>query len=222
MWWGSRLLVGVCLAGCPGPTDPVQPDGNPPVDTGDGPAPGASKLTIAWATTPMSPGTTAGGNQLEDVRFRMENLKAVVDVDPNAPNTTKDEYSLHWDSDDMPESITFDNAPAGRYTSIVLQLDDGNDEKAIDIRGEDDDGDTFKIDESASLSISISCNTMLEPGSEKTLVIDIDLAAALDPIPFDTLPADDGVDHHLEDDDNPVEMEEFRTRLQQAFTVREN
>ena len=219
MCWGSLLLVGACLVGC-GPTDPARPDGGPPDDSGDGPDPGAAKLTIDWATTPSTPGTTAGGNQITDAKFRMENLKAVVDVDPNNPNTTKDEYQLEWDSDSSPESVTFENAPAGRYTSIVLQLDDGSDEKSFDIRGNNNNGDTFKIDDSASLSISISCNVMLEPGSEKTLVIDIDLAAAIDPIDFDVVPSGDGVDHHLDQDD-PTQMVQFRTRLQQAFHVRE-
>jgi hypothetical protein len=220
MWWGSLLLVGACLVGC-GPTDPAQTDGGPSDDGRDGPEPGTAELTIEWATTPSTPGTTAAGNQIDDVKIRMENLKAIVDVDPNNPNTTKAEYQLEWDSDSGPEAIRFENAPAGRYTSIVLQLADGNEEKSFDIRGNDNDGDSFKIDDDASLSIVIDCDATLAPGSEMTLVIDIDLQAAIDPVVFDTLPADDGVDHHLDDEEDPTQMAAFRNRLQLAFQVRE-
>jgi hypothetical protein len=212
MRWGLLLLVG-----CSGPTDAVAPDGAPTPDgsSADGPTPG-SRLTIAWSTTPASPGITTAGNRLDDVRFRMESLKAIVDLDPNDPSTSVAAYKLHWDGATTPASITFDNAPAGRYTSIVLQLDDGDNEKAFDIRGEAD-GETFKIDDSSSLSISMSCDAVLEYGSALTLQIDIDLGTAIDPIEFDGVSSGDGVDHHLGGE--PQAMEQFRSRLQQAFRV---
>lgn len=217
------LVVGTCIAGCPGPTDPITPDGQVSSDGDvekDAPE-GDSKLTIAWASAPVVPGTTPGGNRIDEIKFRMENLKATVDVDPTDPNTTKDEYKLHWDSDTAPEAIEFGNAPAGRYTSIVLQLDEGDNEDAFEIRGQAPDGDSFKLDDNASLSISMNCNITLAAGEEKTVVIDIDVNAAVDALDINALGSGDGVDHHL-DADNSEEMAAFRAALQQAFSVRAN
>lgn len=217
----AALLL-VLLVGCPGPTDPPISDGSLPGDASlsDTHNPGAARLTIAWAIKPAVDVTTAAGNELDDVKFRMENLKATVDVDPEDPNTTKDEYELHWDSDDEPESITFENATPGRYTSITLELAEGDGEASLDIRGDDDDNDTFKIDDSASHGVVMSFDAMLEPGAEMTLTIEIDLEALIDPIDFDSLPADDGVDHHLDIDEDMAQMLAFRGRIPLIFSVR--
>lgn len=219
MWRACGLVV---LVGCSGADAPGVPDGAPmPDGPGDARNTGNSTLRLAWATTPASPGGTPGGNQLVDLRFRMESLRAIVDVDPNDPNTTRESYKLHWDGSSAPEAIEFDDAPAGRYTSIIFQLDDGDGEKAFDLRGETTDGDTFKIDDSASLSISASCDAVLAPGGELTLTIEIELGAAIDPIAFDELASGDGVDHHLHAGADPVVMAGFRARLRQAFHVRD-
>ena len=115
----------------------------------------------------------------------------------------------------------FENAPIGRYTSIVLKLDDGDNEKAFDLRGTSNDNESFKFDDSKSLSIAINCDVMLAPGQEKTIVIDIDLQTAVDAIDIDDLDSGDGVDHHLDADDEPEAMEQFRNALKSAFSVRE-
>lgn len=218
---GLLLIVGACLAGCPGPTDPATPDGNPGGDGNQDGQVGDSKLRIEWATNPLVPGgLTALGHRLDDVRFRMENLKATVDVDPNDPNTTLAEVKLHWDDDNEPEAITFSDAPAGRYTSIVLKLDEGDGEEAFEIRGQTSSNESFRFDDRASLPISMACNVVLAPGETKTLVVDIDLSAAVGVVDIDALGAGFGVDHHLEADDEPVVMAQFRTALQAAFSVR--
>jgi len=210
----------VALAGCPGPEDPATPDGAMQPDSSVD-APDTTRLTIAWATVPVVPGTTAAGHRLDDVQLRMENLKATVDVDPTDPNTTQDEVKLQWTAEDAPESITFAKAPAGRYTSIVLKLDEGDGEEAFEIRGRANDNDSFRFEDTASVSISMSCNVMLAPGEHKTLTIEIDLQTAVDAINIEALGAGEGFDHNLEADDEPVAMATFRAALQQAFSVRE-
>lgn len=221
----SVLLVVAALGvgGCPAPTDPITPDGGPPSDgTNDDAPPNASRLIISWATSPMVPGVTTGGNTVTDVKFRMENFKATVDVDPTDPNTTKEEYKLHWDDDDTPASITFENAPAGTYTSVVLQLDEGDDEEAFEITGTAANSESYKLDDRASMSISMNCNVTLAAGEERTLVVDINLQPAIDTLDIQTLNSGDGFAHHLDANDDPEAMATFRTALQQAFSIRTN
>lgn len=215
------LVVGACIAGCSGSDQPATPDGSIGEDSGpivDGPQPGAARLIVAWATGPAVPGDTTGGHHYDDVKFRMENFKATVDIDPTDPNTTQPEYKLHWDDNDTPTSITFDNAPPGRVTSIVLQLDEGDGEEAFELKGTTSDDDSFLIEDNSSLSISMTCNVMLEANATKTVTIDIDLATAIDAVDFDGLDSGGGADKHLDGDE--AAMATFRTALQSAFTVR--
>lgn len=220
-----RLALIVLLAGCPagsgdddGPADaPSAKDG--PV--GSDSAPGAARLTIAWATTPVVPGPTPMLHRIDDVRLRMENFKAFVDVDPNDPNTTQAELELHWSASEGPAPMTFTNATPGQYNSIVLKLDEGNGQDAFRITGESNDNDSFRFDDKTSVPVQINCNFALAPGEDKTVTIDIDLATAVDLIDIEELESGGGVDHHLEDDDESEAMMQFRTALQSAFSVRE-
>jgi len=217
---GFLVIAAVCLAGCPG-QDPATPDSGMNLDSNqlDG-NPGDSKLRLEWATNPVIPGTTPLGHRLDDVRFRMEKLKATVDVDPNDPNTTREELKLRWTSEDEPETLTFSDAPAGRYTSIVLKLDEGDNEASFEFRGVTNTGDTFELEDKATISISMTCNFVLLPGEDKTLIVDIDLAPAVDAVDIDGLEPGEGLDHHL-DDDNVAVLAQLRTAMQAAFSVRE-
>src|SRR5262249_23112818 len=127
-------FVLTCLAGCPGSSsgDDDVADANPNPDT---PQMGAATLRIVWATDKAVPGDIGSNNQLDDVKFRMENLEANVAVSPNDPRTTLDEVKLHWDSDGSPDEVVFTNAPAGLYTSLVLKLDSEFLSHAIEIHG---------------------------------------------------------------------------------------
>jgi hypothetical protein len=218
---GFLVIAAVCLAGCPNPQDPSTPDSNVNLDsTNEDGNSSDSKLRIEWETNPVIPGTTPLGHRLDDVRFRMEKLKATVDVDPNDPNITREELKLRWTSEEGPEPLTFSDAPAGRYTSIVLKLDEGDNEDSFEFRGVTNTGDTFELEDKATISISMTCNFVLLPGETKTLVVDIDLAPAVDAIDLEQLEAGEGVDHHL-DDDNVAVLTQLRTAMQAAFSVRE-
>lgn len=217
---GILLITAACLAGCPG-QDPATADSGIGEDSNqqDGNQ-SDSKLRIEWTTNPVIPGTTPLGHRLDDVRFRMEKLKATVDVDPNDPNTTREELKLRWTSEDEPEPLTFSDAPAGRYTSIVLKLDEGDNEASFEFRGVTNTGDTFELEDKATISISMMCNFVLLPGETKTLIVDIDLAPAVDAVDIEQLEPGDDVDHHLDDDDTAV-LAQLRTAMQAAFSVRE-
>lgn len=222
---GLMLIVGACIAGCPASESPVAPDSSQPVLDGapilDSPPGGTARLTIAWATTPVVPaGVTPMGHRIDEARFRMENLKATVDVDPTDPNTTQAEVKLAWDDKEAPAPVTFATAPAGRYTSVVLQLDEGDGQNAFELRGESNDNDSFKFDDKASMSIFMTADLVLAPGDDKTLVIDIDLATAVDAIDIEELDGGNGVQHHLDADDEPEAMALFRGSLQGAFSCR--
>ncbi len=215
------LIIGVCLTGCPG-QDPANPDSGIDSDSSsqlDGSS-GEAKLRLEWSTTPVIPGLTTLGHRLDEVRFRMENLKATVDVDPNDPNTTRDEVKLRWIDEESPEVLTLDDVPAGRYTSIVMKLDEGDGEDSFEIRGLSNESDTFKFEDTASLSISMGCNIVLSPGETKTLIVDIDLQTVVDAVDIESLGSNDGVDHYLDDDDVPA-VTQLRSTLQAAFSVRE-
>ncbi len=218
---GLVLITAACLAGCPGPQDPTT-DANPDLDSSHDGSGRDSKLRIEWETTPEIPGTTVSGHLLDDVRFRMENLKATVDVDPNDPNTTRDEVKLHWTSEEAPEALTFSDAPAGRYTQILLKLDEGDGEDSYEIRGVSNQGDSFRLEDNATISIAMTCNFILLPGETKTVTVHIDLQPGIDAVDIEALEAGDGVDHHLDADDNPAVAAQLRTALQSAFSVREN
>lgn len=217
---GFLLIATACLAGCPSPQDPTSPDSATldglPNDDGNS---SNSKLRIEWATSPVIPGTTTAGHQLDDVRFRMENLKAAVDVDPNDPNTTRAEIKLHWDGEKAPEALTFSDAPAGRYTQILLKLAEGDNEDSYKIRGVSNQGGSFQLEDTATISISMACNFVLLPGETKTVTVHIDLEAGIDAVDIEALEPGDGVDHHLDPDDNPAVATQLRAALQAAFSV---
>lgn len=219
---GLLLITAACLAGCPGPQDPSAPDADPGLDSNqDDGSSSDSKLRIEWATTPEIPGTTTSGHRLDDVRFRMENLKATVDVDPNDPNTTRDEVKLHWNAEEAPEALTFSDAPAGRYTQIVLKLDEGDGEDSFEFRGVSNQGDSFRLGDTATISIAMTCNFVILPGETKTVTVNIDVQDAVDTVDIEALESGEGVDHHLDADDNPAVAAQLRTALQAAFSVRE-
>lgn len=213
------ILVGaaLCLAACPG-QDPTSPDSTTTLDSNqDGN--GASQLRLEWTTNPAIQKTTPSGHRLDDIRFRMENVTAKVDVDPFDPNLTREELKLHWTSEAEPEALVFSDPPAGRYTSIVLKLDEGEGEDAFELRGVTNAGDTFELEDKATVPISMTCDFVLLPRESKTLIVTIDLSPAIDAVDIEQLEPGEGVDHHLDDDDVVV-LTQLRTALQSAFSVR--
>jgi hypothetical protein len=218
MRWVSLVFVVACLVGCPGPTQ-TNPDGTPGDDT-DAPPVGAATLRIAWTTDVAVPSDIGGptDNTLDDVRFRMENLHATLIIDPDNPVTTKDDYKLHWDSGNAPEDIVFTGAPPGHYSSVVLQLDDGDAQHAFEIKGTylDTDGrHGWEIESDAGLPISMDTSLDLAPDSDVTMTIEIGVGAAANTVDF----IDD--DDITDSSDDADLMDPFRMQLSQgAFRVK--
>lgn len=211
MRWVSLVFVVACLAGCPNPSgDDDISDANPNPDSPSG----SATLRIAWETDKPVPGDIGNSNRLDDVKFRMENLEAVVAVSPNDPRTTRDEYTLHWDADGSPDEVVFPNAPAGLYTSVVLKLDSEIFTHAIEIHGHYDILNTnqgFEVESDNTLSISMETNFTLKPGTDNTLTIQIKVADAINELDYSQ---DDSVG------DGDAGMTTFRNKLQQAFSVK--
>jgi hypothetical protein len=214
-------LVVVCIAGCPAPTNT---DTDAPVIDNDGPPPGAARLTIAWITDlgPSFPTEAIANLDVEDVRFRMENLHAEVNISPGDPRTTEDEVQLHWDDSNTPGTVVFGDAPAGVYANVVLKLDEGDQENAFEIEGKVEIGGSdvdFQIDDIDSLSVSMPIGPTaldLSPGAEATLLIEIEVRDAIAAVDYDVLP-DDGGRRLLQKGD--PQMAAFRNALRFSATV---
>jgi hypothetical protein len=184
-------IVGLCLAGCPG-TDPAAPDGSPQGDSG---------LMLIWKSTPSIPGMVTGDVTIDRVVLRLRSLRAIGDA-AGEGKTTRNQVELRWSKDEAPAKLVFDQAPAGKYSSIDVSV--GGD-------GDDDDGESYEIagtaragnggiapyqiqdDAEISISVKLPGSTELAAGGTLAITLVLSSKELVGGIDFSKIPLDDGV-----------------------------
>jgi hypothetical protein len=215
------LAASFLLAACPGSgggdDDGLQPDGPPD----DGPPVGTGGLVLRIATDRAIPAEIGGDLRISDIRLGGMSIRAIGDAaSAGDPRTTTADVELHWDNDDAPDAISFDQAPSGRYSTIKIDVAKINDNGALEIEGAvkiDGDFEPFEVEsDDADFVVMIGIGEVLEPGATKTIQLDMEVDGILDGINFQNItPDNEGV--RVIDDGTPAELGMVIAALTTAF-----
>jgi hypothetical protein len=186
-------------------------------------APGADAasggLTVRFATRQHVPGDIGNGLTIGTATLQFATLALVGDSGAGDPNTTQVNFAETWDTGEMPEEISFPDAPAGLYSKVGFEIDGFVVNDSIDIEGMVQvSGNTkaFEIHDRGLTPVSLDCHATLQPGGMTGLVIELDLANALGAIDFTQVPDLGGTlvvapfDHQLQG---------FREKLSESFRL---
>jgi hypothetical protein len=205
----STLLLLLILAAC-GPGE-IQPDGGGDDDV-DG---GMGGLEFRWTATGL--GESIEGAVIDEVRLYLRDIRAVGDAAGDL--TYEGMRELQLDGEAVPV-IAFREAPPGRYSAFEFRLAGSiGDDEAWEMRGTVTVDETYEleIDDDVSSSVSLPLDLDLAPGTTEVLVVDLDLAAVLEPVDWGAIEPDEG-ERITIDDDSP-ELPGLRSRLVAAFSI---
>ena len=182
---------------------------------------GASAMTVEWSTKPDSwPGAIQDGITVDSARFAFDSLRVIGDAGPGDLRTTARMFEVRWEKDrDPPAALVFDDAPAGLYSQIALQIDGHLIDNSYEIRGTiqiDGNDVEYRIEDDGVLPIMINIDKMKSPAAAIELTVDIDFVHAIDSVDFSKMTYDSG---HLELDSGAPEMIDFRKKLAESFSA---
>jgi hypothetical protein len=211
----SALLVGLACA-CSG-SAAVTPDATQgSADGGSG-----AGLYVHWWTDPYIPGSVGTNTSVTSATFRLTSLRVIGDADPGDSRTTWSDFTIHWDADGRPHTISFPQAPTGLYSKVSLAIDGQIIDSSYEIIGTTEVGGVtkpFKIHDLNSLDISLDTSETVSPGAAVDLTVHIDFSNALANVDFTALSVDDG---YLDLDTLDAQMPAFRQQLTQSFHVQD-
>ena len=211
----SALLVGLACA-CHG-SAPSTPDATQ--GSGDG-GPGAG-LYVHWWTDPYIPGSVGNDATVSSATFRLTSLRVIGDADPGDSRTTWSDFTVHWDSDSRPHTISFPDAPTGLYSKVALAIDGQLVEPSYEIFGTANLSGTvkpFRIHDLGALDIALDTSQTISPGTAVDITVHIDFSSALGSVNWSALPTDDG---YLDLDTLDPQMPTFRQQLTQSFHIQD-
>lgn len=218
-WIGTLVVLAACHDG-----------GSAMVDGPAGP-PDTSAATpgvfVSWNAQPGVPGAiTVGAAQIMITTAELGvGLFELVSPQGDVQSTR---FELTWEDGGMPAQTVFRDAPPGEYQLAKLKLDGSS--HAVKLRGTWTLGavtKTFKIEtKNPFLTKQMAFSRTLEAGGQLPLGVQFDLTPALSVVDFASLPVRHGPggggdDDQGEDedddlqlqDDNPLQMQKFRTAL---------
>lgn len=183
-----------------------------------------SAMTVRWSTQPGSwPGVIQDGVTVDSARFAFDSLRVIGDAGPGDLRTTARTLELRWEMDrDPPTAIVFNDAPAGRYSQVALQLDGQLVNNSYEIRGTvqvNGNDIEYRIEDDGALAITMSIDKMKSPAAAIQLTVDVDFVHAINSVDFSKLPNDGG---HLQLDSSDPLMIDFRKKLTESFSASAN
>lgn len=214
---GILLILGLALAGCPGPGDDGPPDPTP--DAGSEPdasEPPASGLVFQFKSEPQLGDDDGGGEYnvvIDEVVLTLVQVRAIGDSAPGDARTSADQLVLSW-ADGEVEELDFPQAPPGFYAQLLAELASYEIAGTVQISG---DRVPFRIAEpGADLEIAIGLDGLeLEPGMDHTVTITVALGDVVESIDWDQVP--EGEDGSLRVSPESEDMERARERLKDSF-----
>ena len=214
-----RLLgVFVVFAGCHSGSM-AMPDAK--IGGDDAPSAGLG-IFVAWESNPSLPGPVSQDLTVSDVTFQLKSFQLLGD----AGDAIRSKYLLTWSSLTEPLEESFPDAPAGVYSKVTLDFGGSIVDYSYQIHGtwKDDFGGgggraprPFKIEDHAPLTAVLDLSTTLVAAGSAEVAIRLGLADALKGIDFHKVNTDEGV--LVLDEDNPDQLNPFRSRLQRAFQI---
>jgi hypothetical protein len=215
------LIVGLALAGCsdPGNDGPVDAmlDADARGDAGaelDGG--GGAGLIFRFTSDPSLPGELDGDYDavIADAALVLAQVRAIGDSSPGGEGTSADRLELSWDDGEV-EELRFPQAPPGIYAQVMAVLESYEIEGIVQIDGDDV---PFRIAAAsgAGIQIALSLDGLeLEPGMDRVVNIQVDLADVVKAVDWDAVPADeDGLLHVGPESDQGATV---RERLADSF-----
>jgi hypothetical protein len=182
--------------------------------TGDGSNDPHVGLALTWSSQPAAiPGEVDSNISVASMLFRVANLRVIGDAGPGDTRTSVDQIQLTWGQSGSPEPIRFGDAPSGLYSHVVMLVEGNITDYSYEITGTakvNGDPKPFRIRDLSPLGISMDTNTMLEPGQQTSLGIEVRIDQALQSLEFDHLNEQNGT-LTLETFDD--QMGDFRSKL---------
>ena len=214
------LLCGALLVGC-GHAKPPGPDSNT-CASGSG-----CGLFVPWNVNPDVPGTLPTGVTIESATFRMSSLRVIGDAGASDPRTTQQSFTIAWDSTQKPAPITFSMAPSGLYSKVSFSIDGAIVADSYVITGHANVSSNgfctggagvyaYTIHDAFVLSVDLSANAELDPGTAISLPIKLDLASCIAAVDWDKVDCDSG---KLNLDTNDTWLGVFRQLLIASFSI---
>jgi hypothetical protein len=226
----ALAVAAACAAvgnGCTVEPPPGADSGADPGDDGGGPgedgATGQAGLILEFRSTPPVPADLGGewDAELEEVRFDLRNVRAVGDAAPGDERTSREELRLDWrdgeddDGRSDPVQVVFNQAPPGLYSYVLAQVDDYRISGTCEVTDSEYDYDID--DQPSSLDITIELGGLnLEPGTTRTVVIDVSVASAVVDTDWAAVEPEDG---ELEIDHESDQIEAIRQRVVAGFSA---
>jgi hypothetical protein len=165
-------------------------------------------------------GQLAQDTTISQVKMHVRDVRALGDASTGTGPTYLDRTDLDLTEGDV-KTITFDQAPPGRYSSLDFAVDRPQDgEYAWELRGTTVvDGNTWSIEveDDQSTSLSLPLDLQLDAGHVATIDITLTVNPICEPIDWSQVPEDGG--GSLEIHDLSPEMPGLRSRFATAFAV---
>lgn len=214
---GLFLILGLALAGCPGPgEDPpdLTPDAGSEPDAGEPPA--GSGLVFRFESEPGLGEDELGGEYnpvIDEAVLTLVQVRAIGDSATGDARTSADQLTLSWEEGDV-EELYFPQAPPGIYAQLLAELVSFEITGTLQISGE---RVPFRIAETgANIEIAIGLDGLaIEPGMDRTVPISVELGDVIEAVDWEQVPAgEDGVLHVSPSSEN---MAQVRERLRDGF-----
>jgi hypothetical protein len=214
---GLFLILGLALAGCPGPGDDppdVTPDAGSAPDALEPPA--GAGLVFLFESEPRLGDDDLGGEYnpvIEEAVLTLAQVRAIGDSAPGDARTSADRLTLSWDEGEA-EELEFPQAPPGFYAQLLAELTAFEITGTLQISG---DRVPFHIAQAGvGLEIAVGLDGLeLEPGMDRTVTITVELGDVIEAVDWDQVPeGDDGVRRVSPESED---MQQVRERLQDGF-----
>lgn len=171
-------------------------------------------LALSWSSEPSNiPGEVDGNVTISSMLFRVANLRVVGDAGPGDTRTSVDQIELSWGAGPAPGDVEFNDAPTGLYSHVVMLVEGNIPAYSYEIKGTarvNGNPKPFYIHDLSPVGISMDTNTMLEPGQQTSLGIEVRIDQALQSLNFGALDDQMGT---LVLDTFDDQMDDFRSKL---------
>lgn len=188
-------------------------------DDDDGGTADAGMAGLVFRVSSPDLGQLDQGTTISQVKMHVRDVRALGDASTGTGPTYLDRTDVDLTEGDV-KTITFNQAPPGRYSSLDFSVDRPQDgDYAWKLTGTTMVNGTpwdLEVENDQSTSISLPLDLQLEAGHTATVDIALTVNPICEPVDWSQVPQDGD---HLEVGDESPEMPGLRTRFGTAFAV---
>lgn len=204
----TLLVIGL-LAGCHGDDSTTTPDAV---------TPGPMGLELRWMPDPLLPGPISTDLTVTRAEFGFSRISVVGDAGPGDPRTTMSHVTPVWDASTRPAPVPFEDAPAGLYSQVVLDLDGDDGDHTFEITGTVMLATPmpFRVVDNQAQRIAVACEVLVADRALTAAALGLDAEKLLTEIDFSTARVVGGV---IVVDHTDAQILEVRQALSEVFDV---